>query len=128
MAGYQLVVIIGNLGADPEVRATQGGMSIANIRVAVGGREKKGDQWVDVTEWFRCVAFGKTAETVAKYTKKGSKVSIQGQLRTRQYEDKEGAKKSSTELVIDRLTLLDSKRDSGPDPDPRGIPDDDFPF
>jgi single-strand DNA-binding protein len=127
--GYQIVVVIGRLGADPEVRTSKSGQPIANLRIAVGERVKKGDEYVEETEWFRAVCFGKTAEIAAKYLSKGSEVSVQGRMHTRKWQDKDGKDQYSTELTIDRLTLIgggSGKREA--DPNPTGLPDDDLPF
>jgi len=106
---YQKIVIVGNLGKDPEVRFTQGGMAIANMSVAVSEKIKDGDQWKEHSEWFRCVLFGKTAENAGQYLKKGKKALVEGRIRQRTYDDKDGTKKYITELLADRVVFLSSK-------------------
>lgn len=107
MAGLNKVQIIGNLGRDPEVKVTAS-TSICNFSVAVTERGKVGTEWQDVTEWFRVVCFGKTADVVSTYCAKGKQVYVEGRLQTRKYKDKEGNEKSSTELVADKVVLLGS--------------------
>lgn len=114
MASVNKVIILGNLGRDPEVRYSPDGGAIANFSVATT------DQWKDKatgerkenTEWHRVVFFGKTAEIVAQYLKKGSSVYVEGALRTRKWTDKEGAERYTTEIVGDRMQMLGG-RDSG---------------
>jgi single-strand DNA-binding protein len=105
------VILVGNLGADPETRTTQGGMMIANLRIATSERRKDKDgNWADHTEWHRCTAFGKTAENAAKFLKKGKQVYIEGSLRTTKFQDKEtGKDRYSTEVVVNDLRFLGSK-------------------
>lgn len=133
MAGLNSITIIGNLGRDPEVRFTQGGAAVCNLNVAVGERVKKGDTWEDHTEWFRVVAFGKTAENCGQFLQKGKQVCIVGKLRQREYE-KDGQKQRSTEIVADSVVFLGSgkaeggnkKSDAAPASD--GFVDDNLPF
>jgi single-strand DNA-binding protein len=112
MAGVNKVIIIGNLGRDPEVRFTQGGSAVCNLSVAVGERVKKGEAWEDHTEWFRVVAFGKTAENAGQFLQKGRQVYVEGRLRQREYE-KDGAKQRSTEVVADVVRFLGGKGEAG---------------
>ena len=108
------VTLIGNLGADPEMRTTAGGMVIANLRVATTSRKKVGDgKWEDVTEWHAVTVFGKTAENAGQYLSKGRQVYIEGRLQTRKWQDKEGKDRWSTEVVCNELKFLGSKNDSG---------------
>ena len=95
-----------NLGRDPEVRYTAGGMAIANISVASSHSYKKNDEWCEETEWTRCVAFGKTAERIGEYLRKGSCVYIEGRLKTNKWEDKEGVTKYATDLVLNKIDFL----------------------
>ena len=91
-------ILIGNLGADPDVRFTQGGTAVANLRVATNERFKdQSGEWVDKTEWHRVVVFGKQAEFCGEYLKKGAKVAVDGSLQTREWE-KEGVKQYTTEI------------------------------
>ncbi|MGE5855043.1 MAG: single-stranded DNA-binding protein [Syntrophaceae bacterium] len=104
------VILIGRLGADPEVRYTQEGMMVTNLRVATNEyRKDKSGERVDRTEWHRVVAFGKLAEICGNYLSKGRLVYIEGSLRTRQWEDKEGNKRSTTEIMANNMQMLESK-------------------
>jgi single-strand DNA-binding protein len=109
------VILVGNLGADPEMRTTQGGMAIANLRIATSERRKDKDgNWTDHTEWHRVVAFGKTAENAQRFLKKGRQVYIEGSLRTTKYQDKKtGEDRWSTEVVCNDLRFLGSKDGGG---------------
>ena len=106
------VIICGNLGADPDLRVTQGDMAILKLRIATNERKKQGDKWVDHTEWHRCTMFGERAQKLATYLEKGSKVLIEGVLRTSSY-DKDGQKHWSTEIVVNDIELLGGKQSSG---------------
>ena len=129
------VFLIGNLGADPEIRETKSGTSIANLRVATteNWKDKEGERQ-ERTEWHRVAIFSDgLAQVAQKYLRKGSKVYIEGQLRTRQYE-KDGETKYATEIVVSgfggTLKMLDSKSDAKPKgyARPRAdIDEDDFP-
>lgn len=99
------VTLIGNLGADPEVKTTANGMQVCNLRVATTERRKQGDTWAEHTEWHRVVCFGKTAENVGKYCKKGKQLYITGSIRTTSYE-KDGQKHYSTEVVANDVRFL----------------------
>ena len=104
------VILIGNLGADPESRTTPNGACVANLRVATSERRKDKDGgWTDHTEWHRVSVFGKTAENVGKFLHKGSKVGVEGRLTTRQYTDKDGVEKYSTEIVAENVEFLSGK-------------------
>lgn len=108
------VIIIGNLGREPEVRNTQGGGSVATLNVATAERVKDKDgNWQNHTEWHRCVAFGKTAENAQRYLKKGSKVFIEGRIRTNKWKDKDGQDRYTTEILVDNLRFLDSAEGDG---------------
>ena len=106
------VIICGNLGADPDLRVTQGDMAILKLRIATNERKKQGERWVDHTEWHRCTMFGERAQKLATYLEKGSKVLIEGVLRTSSY-DKDGQKHWSTEIVVNDIELLGGKQSSG---------------
>jgi len=130
MAGVNKVIIVGNLGRDPEVRFTQGGGAVCNLSVAVGERVKKGEAWEDHTEWFRVVVFGKTAENAGNYLQKGRQVYVEGKLRQREYE-KDGQKQRSTEVVADVLQWLGGKGEGAaakPAAPTQAIDADDLPF
>ncbi len=106
--GVNKVILVGNVGKDPEIRATQGGMSIASFALATTDRTKGQDgQWVDKTEWHNLVAFQRTAEIVRDYVKKGSQIYVEGKIQTRSWDDKEsGQKKYKTEILVNDLQLL----------------------
>jgi len=105
------VILIGNLGKDPEVKYTPSGMAIAQFSVATAERFKDKDgNWQDRTEWHNLKAFQRTAEIAGEYLKKGSKVYIEGRLHTDSWDDKEtGQKKYKTEIIINDLVLLGGK-------------------
>lgn len=117
MAGsLNKVMIIGNLGKDPEVRVTQGGGKVATVNVATSESwvNKNSGEREEKTEWHRMVIFGKGAEVVEKYLKKGAKAYFEGRLQTRKWEDKNtGQEKFTTEIVVDNFTMLDRKESSG---------------
>jgi single-strand DNA-binding protein len=109
------VILVGNLGADPEVRNTNGGIAVANLRIATSERMKDREtgEWKEHTEWHRVVCFGKTAENVSKYTKKGRQLYIEGRLRTRKWTDQAGVEKYSTEIVGDNIKFLGGRDSEG---------------
>lgn len=108
------VILIGNLGRDPEVRSTQSGTKVGTLSVATSEKVKNGQgEWVDHTEWHRCTVFGKTAENAARFIKKGSKVYIEGRLRTNKWKDKEGNDRYTTEILVDNLRFLDPASGGG---------------
>ena len=114
MAGrVNKVILIGNLGRDPEVRMTQSGQKIANLNIATSETRfnKQTNQREENTEWHRLVAFGQTAEIIEKYMRKGSKGYFEGRLQTRKWTDKDNQERYTTEIVVDNFTMLDSKRD-----------------
>ena len=118
MAGsLNKVMIIGNLGKDPEVRATQGGGKVATLTVATSESwtSKATGQREEKTEWHRMVIFGRGAEVVEKYLKKGSKAFFEGRLQTRKWQNKEGQDQYTTEIVVDNFTMLDKKEGGGRD-------------
>lgn len=127
------VILIGRLGADPETRTTAGGTTVANLRLATSERRKEGSEWVEATEWHRLVAFGKTAENVAKYQSKGSQLAVEGRIQTNKWQDKDGNDKYTTEIICDRLEFIGSKGESKPDAPRQDKPasepfSDDIPF
>jgi len=138
--GLNRVQLLGHMGKTAEIRATGGGMTVATFTFATAEREKRGNEWVDATEWHSVVAFGKLAEIIQKYTTKGSKLLIEGRLRTRSWDDKDsGQKRYRTEVIASDVTLLDSRgagakqaTDEGyemhPAVTPGEITDDDIPF
>lgn len=108
MAGLCKAMIIGNLGADPEMRYTQDGKAVTNFRVAVNRRSSApgGDQ-KEETEWFRVVSFGKRAETCNEFLSKGQKVFVEGSLQTRTWEGKDGQKGFTVEIIASDIVFLD---------------------
>ncbi len=106
--GVNKVILLGNVGKDPEIRATPSGMVIAQLTLATADRQKdQTGNWVDKTEWHNLVCFGRTAEVVRDYVKKGKQLYIEGKIQTRSWDDKEsGQKKYRTEIVVNDLSLL----------------------
>ncbi|MBN1829766.1 MAG: single-stranded DNA-binding protein [Deltaproteobacteria bacterium] len=133
------VILVGRLGADPEVRYTQDGAMVTSFTVATDDRYKdKSGENVQKTEWHRIVTFRKLAEISSKYLTKGKLVYLEGKLQTRSWEDREGIKRSTTEIVASTMQMLDrrgqdeqssespsDKSHQGPSPEPM---DDDVPF
>ena len=107
MAGVNKVILIGNLGADPEVKYLSSGTTVANFRIATTeNRVSRSGEKTALTEWHRIVAFGRLAEICGEYLNKGKQVYIEGRLRTRSWEDKDGNKRSTTEIVAARMQML----------------------
>ena len=114
MASVNKVILLGNLGRDPETRYTTGGDAVTNLRIATSEQWKdKSGEKQERTEWHTVVLFGRQAEIAGEYLKKGRSVYIEGRLQTRKYTDKEGVEKYSTEIVADRMQLIGSARDAG---------------
>lgn len=146
------VILIGNLGKDPEVKVTPSGTPVAKFSLATNERYKdKAGQWQDRTEWHNLVAWQRTAEIIGEYVKKGSKIYVEGRLQTSSWDDKNtGEKKYRTEIVVNDLVLLSGRGDGegasrsagaggsnfdqrAPEPEPApahsgGITDEDIPF
>lgn len=148
------VILLGNVGKDPEIRATAGGMTVANFSIATTDRVKGQDgQYMDKTEWHNLVAFQRTAEIIRDYVRKGNKLYVEGRLQTSSWDDKtSGQKKYRTEIIVSDLSLLSGKGEGGemgggggsysrsntasygsapvsqPDYADQGITDDDIPF
>ena len=112
--GINKVILVGNLGKDPEVRYLDENTPVANFSVATSDsyKDKSGNR-VDSTEWHNIVLWRGLASVAEKYLKKGSKVYIEGKLRTRSLDDKEGSKRYTTEIIGDQLVMLDSRSESG---------------
>ena len=140
MASVNKVILIGNLGKDPELRYTQGGQAVANFTLATNERfsTKDGDKQ-ERTEWHRIVAWGRTGELCAQYLSKGRSVYLEGRLQTREWEDKEGQKRRTTEIVANTVQFLGGRGESGSGGSASGIaeggfdsgappPPDDVPF
>ena len=115
MAGsVNKVILVGNMGKDPEVRATQSGGKMANLTLATSDSRtnKQTGQREENTEWHRLVMFNMNAENAEKYLKKGSKIYVEGKLQTRKWTDNNNQERYTTEILVDNFTMLDSKRDS----------------
>jgi|TARA_Y100000022_G_scaffold145041_1_gene126724 single-strand DNA-binding protein len=112
--GLNKVLILGNLGADPDIKYTQAGSPVANLSVATSEswKDKTTNEKVEKVEWHRVVVFGRLAEIAEQYLKKGSKIFVEGKLQTRDWEDSEGKKRYTTEVIAREMTMLDSKGDS----------------
>jgi single-strand DNA-binding protein len=133
-------ILVGRLGKDPEVRYTPDGMMVTTFTLATDEQRKdKSGERVKTTEWHRIVTFGKLAEICGKYLLKGKMVYVEGRIRTQSWEDKDGNKRSTTEIIASDMRMLDSKggqrgADVGeepPLPHPAGngpLPEDDVPF
>jgi single-strand DNA-binding protein len=121
MASVNKVIIVGNLGADPETRYLPSGEAVTNIRVATTDKwkDKQSGEMKEATEWHRISLFGRQAEVAGEYLKKGSQVYIEGSIRTRKWQDKEGQDRYTTEIRADRMQLLGSRAGAG---EPRGEP------
>ncbi|MBW1788038.1 MAG: single-stranded DNA-binding protein [Deltaproteobacteria bacterium] len=142
MAGVNKVILLGNLGAEPEVRYTASGAAMATFRIATTEQwTTKDGEKAERTEWHRIVAWRRLGEICGEYLHKGSQVYIEGKLQTRSWEDREGVKRYTTEVVAQTMQMLggrqggrdrDSKAGSGqedyPVEEPMSVPDDDIPF
>jgi len=141
MASVNKVILIGNLGRDPEVRYTQNGTAVANFTLATNEvwNDKSGERQ-ERTEWHRIVVWGKQAEIAREHLSKGKQVYIEGSIQTRQWDDREGHKRTTTEIKAQRLIMM-GRAEAGenrmnaaaPPPDAAGDepgppPDDDIPF
>ena len=128
--GLNKVMLLGNLGSDPEIKYSQSGTAIANLRIATAENRKNSDgEWEERTEWHRLVLFGRQAEISKDYLHKGSKIYIEGRLQTRSWEDQNGQKHYSTEVVGTNMIMLDPKSQDTtieePEPQENAIPDSD---
>jgi len=132
MAGVNKVILIGNLGKDPEVRHLEGGTAVASFTLATSETYKdKNGQRIEQTEWHTVVVWRALAEVAEKYLKKGMTVYVEGKLRTRSWEDKDKVKRYSTEIVGDTFTMLGKKETNGANTDDISAvskPGDDLPF
>ena len=127
------VVLVGHLGGDPETRFTPSGTAVANFNIATNESWKDANgELQDKTEWHRCVMFGKTAELAGELLKKGQLVYMEGKLQTRNWEDKDGIKRYTTEVVCDMFTMLGRKMDTDSSqeatPTSNSEEEDDLPF
>ena len=140
MRGVNKVILIGNLGRDPEIRYTRSGTAVATLNLATSSSwTDQNGQRQDRTEWHRVVAWSKLAEIAKEYLAKGRQVYIEGRLQTRSWDDKDGNKRYTTEVVADQMVMLggrgggDFSRDAGPSeapdmPEPFEATEDDVPF
>lgn len=142
MAGINKVILIGNLGADPEVKYLSNGTTVANFRIATSENRvnRTSGEKTTITEWHRIVAFGRLAEICGEYLNKGKQVYIEGRIRTRSWEDKDGNKRFTTEIVANQMQMLGAagaagaapviEKEQGFDQDtvPEPAGDDDVPF
>jgi single-strand DNA-binding protein len=115
MASVNKVIVVGNLGADPETRYLPSGEAVTNIRVATTDRwkDKASGEMKEATEWHRIAFFGRLAEIAGEYLKKGSQVYVEGSLRTRKWQDKDGNDRYSTEIRGDVMQMLGSRAGAG---------------
>jgi len=113
--GINKVILIGNLGADPETRAMPSGSQVANLRIATSEswRDKTSGEQQERTEWHRVALFGRLAEIAAEYLRKGSQVYIEGKIRTRKWQDKEGKDRYTTEIIADQMQMLGGRGGGG---------------
>lgn len=109
MSTLNKVMLIGRIGQDPEVRYSNSGMAIANASLATSNRKKSGEE---ETEWHRLVFFGKTAEIVEQYVRKGTQLYVEGQIKTESWEDKEGNRRQITKIMVGMMNMLSSKAGS----------------
>tara|TARA_B100001248_G_scaffold12558_1_gene8231 strand:- start:5405 stop:5809 length:405 start_codon:yes stop_codon:yes gene_type:complete len=126
------VIIVGNLGQDPEARFTPQGTAVTNLSIATNESWKNQEgQIQDRTEWHRVVLYGKMAETAGEYMRKGSMVYVEGRLRTKEWEDQNQNKRKTTEIMCDNFTMLGRRADNQPNQNnrlERTAEDDDLPF
>lgn len=114
--GINKAILIGNLGADPEIRHTAGGNAVTNLSLATTEtwRDRQSGEQQEKTEWHRVVMFGKLAEIAGEYLRKGSKVYVEGRLQTRKWQDRDGNDRWTTEVVANEMQMLDSRGGSAP--------------
>lgn len=122
MASVNKVILVGNLGADPETRYMPSGDAVTNIRLATTDRykDKQSGEMKELTEWHRVAFFGKLAEIAGQYLRKGSQVYIEGRIRTRKWQDQSGQDKYSTEIVAEAMQMLGSRQGGGSGADEGG--------
>ena len=109
--GVNKVILIGHLGADPDTKSMPSGTSVANLRVATteSFKDKQTNEWQERTEWHNVAMFGRLAEVAGEYLRKGSQVYIEGRLRTRKWQDKQGNDRYSTEIIANEMQMLGSR-------------------
>ncbi|MDP9156105.1 MAG: single-stranded DNA-binding protein [Pseudomonadota bacterium] len=115
MASVNKVILVGNLGADPETRYLPSGDAVANVRLATTDRykDKASGEMKEATEWHRVTFFGRLAEIVNEYLKKGSSIYVEGRIRTRKYTDQAGVEKYATEIVAEQMQMLGGRGGAG---------------
>jgi single-strand DNA-binding protein len=114
MASVNKVILVGNLGRDPEVRYLPSGDPVANVTIATSSKYKsKTGEMVEETEWHRVTFFGKLAEIVGQYLKKGRSVYVEGRIKTRKYTDKDGVEKFATDIIANEMQMLGSREGMG---------------
>ena len=115
MASVNKVILVGNLGADPETRYSANGDAICNIRMATTDRfrDKSSGEFKESTEWHRVVFFGKLAETAGQYLKKGRQIYVEGRIRTNKWQDKDGNERYTTEIIASEMKMLGSREGLG---------------
>ncbi len=112
MASLNKVMLIGNVGQDPELRYTPDGNPVANFSIAVNRRRKIGDEYKDETEWFNIVCFSRTAENVNQYLTKGQKVYVEGRFQSSEYVGQDGNQRKSFEVIANDVTFLSTKSEA----------------
>ena len=112
MASLNKVMLIGNVGQDPELRYTPDGNPVANFSIAVNRRRRVGEEYKDETEWFNIVCFSRTAENVNQYLTKGQKVYVEGRFQSSEYVGQDGNQRKSFEVIANEVTFLSSRSDS----------------
>jgi single-strand DNA-binding protein len=114
MRGVNKVILIGNLGKDPEMRYLPSGQAVVKFSLATNAKRKdKSGQVIDITDWHNIVAFGRTAEVCNQYLKKGSPIYLEGRIQTRSYDDKDGNKRWITEIIAQTIQMLGRKGEPG---------------
>ena len=113
-SGINKVILVGNLGKDPDMRYTAGGDAVANLSIATSEswNDNQTGEKKEKTEWHRVVFFNKPAETIGQYVKKGQQLYVEGRLQTRKWQDKDGVEKYSTDIISDNFTFIGSKSDN----------------
>ncbi len=109
--GVNKVILIGNLGADPETKSMPSGTQVANLRLATSEsfKDKQTNEWQERTEWHNVAMFGRLAEIAGEYLRKGSKIYVEGRLRTRKWQDKQGNDRYTTEIIANEMQMLDGR-------------------
>lgn len=117
--GVNKCIFVGTIGRDPEIKTTNGGMTIANFSIAITERMKIKDEWREDTQWVNIVAYGQTAKVCGDYLAKGSQVFIEGRLTTRKWEDKQKNTRYTTEVVVNNIVFMGGKGGGGKEEKPK---------